>query len=93
MENARHLEIKECKEKYNEVMDAPAANAYDAVYLAALAASKCDDLSDADCIKEELYKIKNYNGASGVKTFDLNGDTSDDFEMTRIVEGEYEVVK
>ena len=45
---------------------------YDIVYLLADAAKICG--SDSTCIKNELYKVKDYQGASGIITMDSNGD-------------------
>jgi len=45
---------------------------YDIAYLLADAAKTCG--SDSTCIKNELYKVKDYQGASGVITIDSNGD-------------------
>ncbi len=49
-----------------------ANNYYDVVYLLANAAKICG--SDSTCIKNELYKVKDYKGASGPITLDSNGD-------------------
>ena len=47
-------------------------NFYDVVKMIAAAMDICDE--DTNCIKTELYKVKNYNGASGIITIDSNGD-------------------
>lgn len=47
-------------------------NYYDIIYLLADAMKTCGE--DSTCIKDELYKTKDYKGASGVITLDSNGD-------------------
>ena len=44
---------------------------YDAVQLLAIAISKCD--TDRTCIKDELYKVKDFDGASGTISFTSKG--------------------
>jgi len=56
------------KSKYNTEPELFAAEAYDAIYLISKAIKEGID------IKEYLYSIKNYSGASGTLTFDINGD-------------------
>lgn len=49
-------------------------NSYDAIYLIANAMKNCKNPEDTTCIKDELNKIKNYSGVTGIIGFDLNGD-------------------
>jgi len=49
-------------------------NVYDAVYIIANAMKNCKNPEDTVCIKQELYKVKNYPGVSGNITIDSNGD-------------------
>jgi branched-chain amino acid transport system substrate-binding protein len=50
------------------------AQAYDClIILADIIKSKCKT-GDSKCVKDELYKVKNYVGVSGLTTFDKNGD-------------------
>ena len=59
-----------------------AANAYDAVRIVALAIKKGG--YSADEIKQELYKIRDYPGASGQTTFDSNGDVQKPIAIKQI---------
>jgi len=49
-------------------------NSYDAIYLIANGMKNCKNPEDTTCIKNELYKVKNYKGVTGTITFDKNGD-------------------
>ena len=55
----------------NEITDC-SPQAYDAVHLIADALKKCGE--NGECIKEELYKVKGYQGVSGEISFDSKGD-------------------
>jgi branched-chain amino acid transport system substrate-binding protein len=44
---------------------------------------------DPTCIKEELYKIKDYYGASGKTSFDSNGDALKELVLKKIVDGKF----
>ena len=35
---------------------------------------KCEDPEDTICLRDELYKVENYSGLSGIISFDENGD-------------------
>ncbi len=70
------------KRMYNKESEYNSALAYDGLMMLSKAIGKCTDLPN-DCIKNELYKIKNYDGATGMISFDSNGDTSKEiFLMT-----------
>ena len=60
------------KSKYGRESEVFAANAYDAVMLISKALEKCEE--NTDCIKNHLYSIKNYEGVSGITTFDKDGE-------------------
>ena len=60
-----------------------AARAYDAFRIVAAALKICA-VSDAECIRDELFKVKNYPGASGTFSFDSSGDISSAFQLFRI---------
>jgi branched-chain amino acid transport system substrate-binding protein len=60
------------KEKYNEDPELFAALGYDSTMIIAEMLKICG--SNATCIKDELYKVQDYEGASGVISFDANGD-------------------
>ncbi|MBI4174266.1 MAG: ABC transporter substrate-binding protein [Candidatus Aenigmarchaeota archaeon] len=57
---------------------------YDIVHLLAHSMETCGE--DSSCIKAELYKVKDYQGASGVITLDSNGDLADaQYEVKLII--------
>jgi branched-chain amino acid transport system substrate-binding protein len=49
---------------------------------------KCQN-GDPTCIKDELYKIKNYPGASGKTSFDENGDALKEIIIKTIKNGQF----
>src|SRR3989344_8345398 len=61
------------------------ATQYDAVYLLSESIEKCD--LNTDCIKTELYKVKNREGATGTLTIDQNGDAVFEYVLKKIVNG------
>ncbi len=61
------------------------ALAYDG-YNVLFSALKACDGDEPECIKKELYKIKNFGGISGNITIDQNGDTQREFTL-RMVRG------
>jgi len=63
------------------------ANGYDALKLAASAIEKCG--YDSECIKEELYKVKNYPGVGGLITFDEYGEVNKPMIVMTIRNGEF----
>jgi branched-chain amino acid transport system substrate-binding protein len=71
------LFIESYKQKYG---DLPPTNlfyltsSYDAVYLVKEAIEACESERDVECIKNYLYSIKDWVGASGSLTIDENGD-------------------
>jgi branched-chain amino acid transport system substrate-binding protein len=50
-----------------------AARAYDALMVYAASADNCPDLNP-DCLRDNLFKIKNHHGAGGLFSFDEAGD-------------------
>lgn len=77
--------------KYGEDPDFIAAQAYDGLYLIVEAMEKCENYKNTECIKEELYNIKNYQGAIGNSlSFDNNGDIIDrSIELRTIKNGQF----
>jgi branched-chain amino acid transport system substrate-binding protein len=76
--------------KYHEepgVQHVFAARAYDAAILAAKALTKCGE--ESDCIRDYLFAVKNYSGASGSITFDRNGDVANTFSLQRVIHGQF----
>jgi len=80
--------INRYKEKYKkDPTYVFAANGYDALEILNSAVKKCD--TNTDCIKDQLYKIKDYPGASGMTTFDQNGDVSKPIMIKTIKNGQF----
>jgi len=68
-----------------------AAESYDALKIYAETLKRTN--GDTGKIKDELYKIKNYEGASGTTTFDEHGDVLKPFEIGQVVNGELVTIK
>lgn len=62
------------------------ALAYDGYNVLFKAISECEN-DDPECIKSELYKIKNFSGVSGNITIDQKGDTQREFVLRKIQGG------
>ncbi len=69
-----------------------AARAYDSFMVAAVALKACESPRPA-CLKDELFKIRNYPGASGNFSFDANGDIDSSFATFRIHKKAFEAVQ
>lgn len=75
------------EEKYDREPDLFAAMGYDAVKILAPILEICGE--NADCVKEELYKVENFDGASGIISFDEYGDVVKPMHMMIIKNGEF----
>lgn len=75
------------KQKYGEESEFISANSYDALYLLNSAFETCED--DSSCIKDKLYKIKDYPGVGGTTTFDQNGDVVKPVILKTIKSGQF----
>ncbi|MDD4983523.1 MAG: penicillin-binding protein activator [Candidatus ainarchaeum sp.] len=75
-------------EKYGNVPSGASALGYDVVYMLKLAYDNCGKL-DTECIKNELYKIKDFDGASGKSTMNEDGDTVKEIIMKTIKDGAF----
>ncbi len=75
------------KKAYGRENEVIAANSYDALMLAAEAIEMCEE--DTSCIKDELYEVKNYSGASGVLSFDENGDVIKPLIIKTVKDGKF----
>ena len=61
------------KTVYGKESDFISANAYDAMRIIAEAIKTCKS-DNSECIKDYLYKVKDYPGVGGLTSFDQNGD-------------------
>ncbi len=78
--------------KYGEIPTGASALGYDVVYMLKLAYYNCGKV-DTDCIKKELYKIKDFDGASGISTMNKDGDTVKEIIMKTIKNGAFVKLK
>ncbi len=60
-----------------------AARAYDALKIIGTVIASCKS-AQADCIRDSLFKVHDYHGASGTVSFDEAGDITTDFALFRI---------
>lgn len=72
------------KKKFNKVPDFYAASVYDATKLALQTAFDCST-NNTDP-KTYLYSVKNFNGVTGLITFDKNGDVQQGFSIKAVKE-------
>jgi hypothetical protein len=64
-------------EDYNKEPNYRAGLSYDIINMYNLVLEKCNfNDNDTDCIKTELYKIKDFNGATGLTTINADGGTT-----------------
>jgi len=75
-------------ERYNENPPIWAAQAYDNLMILSMIFEKCD-FDDTDCIKDELYKVKDYPGVAGITSFDENGDAVKNIVIKEIRNGKF----
>jgi branched-chain amino acid transport system substrate-binding protein len=78
----------EYKKRYNENPSVYSANAYDAVMLVVEAFRSAN--TKPEDIRDFLYGIKSYPGASGEITFDKDGEVSKPIILKRTVHGDFE---
>lgn len=64
--------VQKYSERFGEIPDYTAPNSYDAAYILSECLEKVGD--DADAVKNCLYGLGEYPGASGTFSFDKNGD-------------------
>ncbi|MCX6802956.1 MAG: ABC transporter substrate-binding protein [Candidatus Diapherotrites archaeon] len=76
---------------YGIAPDFISAQAYDGAKMLFLAMKSCQDIDDSNCVKDELYKIRNYSGAIGDGvSFDINGDIiGRKIVAMRIIDGKF----
>jgi branched-chain amino acid transport system substrate-binding protein len=79
------------KERYHRDPELFAAESYDAIMLIYQCLSNAPQPS-SEALKTALYKTQNYNGASGIISFDSNGDVSKPMTIKRIENGKAVVV-
>lgn len=83
--------VKKFKAKYNEDADVMAALAYDATYMMAEAIKNTKELN-RETIREELSKIKDFNGVTGKMSMNENRDPVKSAVVVRVDGPEYKFV-
>lgn len=68
-----------------------ASNAYDATLLLGQILKRCN--LDRECSKREIYKIKDYDGASGIFSIDADGGTTKGFVLKTVRNGAFQRVE
>jgi branched-chain amino acid transport system substrate-binding protein len=76
------------EKKYNETPNYINAGAYDALNILAKVIAENPD-QDAQAIKKALLEVENYQGGSGLISFDSNGDVNKDIFIKQIQESEF----
>lgn len=83
--NEKHVFYKLYNQKYGEgsiALQLYAARAFDALNLLELARQNCSGSSD--CMRDYLFKIRNFEGASGKISFDEAGDSHFLFRLYKV---------
>ncbi len=81
-QNEKHPATKKYLNMYKEKPNIFAANGYDAIFILNEAYKKCDYKNNIICLKKALYAIKDYNGLTGLKSFDdIFGDMQDEYSI------------
>jgi len=83
--------VRHYESRYEIKPELFAAEAYDIINLIAKAIKKTDS-TDPTKLKEYLYTIKNYQGASGIITFDKNGDVLKPMAIKMIINGKPKLI-
>jgi branched-chain amino acid transport system substrate-binding protein len=79
--------VDKYQSKFGKKPTVVAAHAYDATNIIALTLEKCEE--NATCIKDELYKIKDFPGVSGKTSFDKNGDAIKEILLKTVKNGQF----
>lgn len=77
------------KNKYGKESNLYAANAYDAINILALAVNSCQGDKNTECLRDYLYKLKDYPGIGGKTTFDSNGDVTKPITFETVKNGQF----
>lgn len=79
---------KKHEEKYGSKSEALTANSYDALKILASVIKLCGR-EKTTCLRDEIYKIKNYPGVGGLTTFDENGDAIKPIMFKTVKNGQF----
>ena len=83
--------MKKYREKYGMNPDVIAANAYDAMSI--ISALVSSNIASRENFKQVLSTVRNYEGANGTFSFDMNGDSVRDYYIMQIVKGRVEIAE
>ncbi|GAI11498.1 unnamed protein product, partial [marine sediment metagenome] len=78
------------KEKYGRNPDPNAAQSYDAIMIVVAALEKVG-VDDKSKIRDAIASTLNFNGVTGIISFDDTGDAPRDMKVIQIRNGEYEL--
>lgn len=81
--------LNDFKSKYDKDPGFLEALGYDSLKIVTIIMTECKNPSDATCIKEKLYQIKDYYGASGLTSFDEYGDATKTIILKVIKNGQF----
>jgi branched-chain amino acid transport system substrate-binding protein len=87
-DKAQQYYSKKYNQKYNSTNEMISANAYDVLMLINFCAEKTKS-TDQTKIKNCLYTVKDYDGASGVISFDKNGDVEKPMIIKTVRNGKF----
>ncbi len=91
--NPGELEVAEFNEKFNsqhpEGYTELGALFYDSVFIIAKVMEQCPNPLNTTCLKEQLYNMNSYRGASGETSFDENGDATKTIILKTIKNGKF----
>lgn len=77
------------EEAYKKGQKEWGALSYDSLKIIAVVIEKCKDPADTTCLKEKLYQVKEYYGASGKTSFDEYGDAKKEVILKTIKNGQF----
>lgn len=89
------LFIENYKKKYGKSPEyvelLASTNAYDAMKIILMIINECGE--NSDCIKDELYKIKDYDGVGGLTSFNEKGDVIKPIIIKTVSNGSFAIAK
>ncbi len=79
------------RERFNKEAEITPARSYDALatVVSALKACSSRDEVSSDCVKDELYKLRDFEGIIGTINFDENGDVNLPYVVKTVKDGKF----
>ncbi len=84
---------EEYSKKYGKFADGFAANGYDAIHILVDAIDSCHGDKDAECLRDYIYNLKDFDGAGGRTTFNNKGDVVKTVQLKVVRDGQFILVK